>query len=610
MKRISKIVLCACALIIVTCISAHAGAPGSSCADAIPMGKDFRAEVKNGQTVWYSAWTFDLPLTVTFAPANGKNDPAPEVEMDFTCISGYYKDSILCSLFCKTSGSSGIDMGLPHKPALKSDVKDGTFVYYLSLGKRYRDLLLQVGISYNVEVFVKVTYKSDGTIKLAPDSLFTNCVDNAKFIRYGDTVQLAANDTNRHVIFPFLQWQEDTVIYKWTGTEPCEVVVANTCDFLVYNHHDGNIIDRKPIAPGDSVKIKANVIYDYVHNKEYPNEAGMYFTRIQSNAPGVLQVLKAKQAQPDGNATMLKYDKSYPLDANSKAIYYIPRSWDKDVQFTVPTEHLFSIVFSSTADFGENDTLATYSLQKKDNGRWVGITATAMKDLWKKIPTEKLYIYIRFICTEATVVTPEKWAVSDCYTNTINNLVEPNTSLTIDYTSSKVYRFSYAQWRGGDMTIKFALNSNCEVYIADTCGMNKSKTDAPYWLLPKTILKSTSPIVIPESDIASWADRIDEEGSFYALFYTSAISTNRKLTFTTTAPKEVDPVYPTSTISVVCDGTKIMVNVSQAQTIEVYDESSVKKAEWEAEPDTPHELVLPVGKYTLAGEKEKIKINL
>jgi hypothetical protein len=61
---------------------------------------------------------------------------------------------------------------------------------------------------------------------------------------------------------------------------------------------------------------------------------------------------------------------------------------------------------------------------------------------------------------------------------------------------------------------------------------------------------------------------------------------------------------------VACDGTKVVVMVSQPQTIAVYDESSVKKAEWNAEPGTPHELVLPVGKYTLVGENEKIEINL
>ena len=83
MKRLSAI-WCACAFLIGMCVPAHAGNPGSSCQDAIPMGKDYTATIKSGTSVWYSAWTFDLPLTVTFAPKNGKDDPAPHVEMHFT----------------------------------------------------------------------------------------------------------------------------------------------------------------------------------------------------------------------------------------------------------------------------------------------------------------------------------------------------------------------------------------------------------------------------------------------------------------------------------------------------------------------------------------------
>ena len=81
---------------------------GKTCATAIPLGKDYQKQVLNGQEIWYSAWTFDLPLSVYFAPEHGSADPAPIVAMDFSCTSGFYEDSILCSLFCKTSGASGI----------------------------------------------------------------------------------------------------------------------------------------------------------------------------------------------------------------------------------------------------------------------------------------------------------------------------------------------------------------------------------------------------------------------------------------------------------------------------------------------------------------------
>lgn len=609
MNQIRYILLCACAL-IGTCAQVYAQTLGAACRTAIPMGSDYSAQVKKGQTIWYSAWTFDLPLTVTFAPQS-KTDPAPDVEMDFTCTPGYYRDSILCSLFCKTSGGSGIQFDLPHKPSLSSKtLDDGTFVYYLSLGKKYRDLLLQVGISYNVEVFVKVTYKCDGTISLAPDDLFSNCVDNAKFMQFGDTVNVKANDKKRHVIVPYVQWQEDTIIYRWSGAKPCIISVSNTCDFDPIKE-TGKMIQFETVQPGDSLKVEAKYVYDWVHNEDFPNEAGMYFAKFVSEEPGTITIVKAPQTPPRGEATLLRYDKTYALNAHETGVFAIPTSWNDakiNSKFTTPTEHIFRMTIATDPDFSDTHTLKTYQFDKIESGRWQGITGKEMADFWKK--TTEQFLYIRFDCSEATTVTPEKWYMSDCYEKTAANVVNAGDNITVTKSSTTVYRFSYPQWAGGDMTVSFALNSACEVYFADTCAINRSKADASYWLVYKNSTKSTLPLTIPASEIASWADRLDEEKCFYGLFYTSANSTNRKLTFTTDAPEETDPTYPASTIAVACDGTKVVVMVSQPQTIEVYDQSSVKKAEWEADPSTPHELVLPAGKYTLVGEMEKIEINL
>lgn len=606
MKRINLLMM----FVAVAAMGIHAANPGETCSTAIPMGKDYSAQVKKSQTVWYSAWTFDLPLTVTFAPTNGKNDPAPVVEMDFSCTSGYYEDSILCSLFCKTSGS-GVAFDLPHKPSLSSKtLDDGTFVYYLSLGKQYRDLLLQVGISYNVQVYVKVVYQSAGIISLAPDDLFSNCVDGAKFMQIGDTVNVQLQDKKRHVIVPYVQWQEDTILYTWTGNEPCQLTVANTCDFDPLDNTDDNVIQFKTVQPNSTLKTPATAIYDWVHNPAFPNEAGMYYAKFYSNAPGVMKITRAQQAPPEADATILRYDRTYALDANSTAVYAIPRSWDKDVKFTTPTAHLFTMMIATSASFDDEEILKKYAFEKTTNGRWVGILGSELKTFWNKVPNDKNYLYIRFICTEATTVTPELWSLSDCYKNTASNLVVPNQTITVLRNSQTHYRFSYADWVGGDMTIKFAINSNCDVYIADTCGTNIAKADMPYWLRYKTTIKSSSPLTIPADEIASWADRIDDEGFFYAVFYTSATSTNRKLTFTTTKPEETDPTYPASTIAVVCDGGKIVVNVSEAQTITVIDELGAVMDKWDAEPGTPHELNLPPGNYSLAGEKEKISLKL
>ena len=576
------------------------------------MGKDYSAQVRNGQTVWYSAWTFDLPLTVTFAPKS-KTDPAPDVEMDFTCTPGNYQDSILCSLFCKTSGGGGIQFDMPHKPSLSSKtLDDGTFVYYLSLGKRYRDLLLQVGISYNVEVYVKVTYKCDGQISLAPDELFTNCVDNAKFMHFDDTVKVNANDKNRHVIVPYVQWQEDTVIYRWNGTSPLTMSVANTCVFDPTDNTDGNIIQYVPnVQPGDSVKVAATRIYKWVHNPEFPNEAGMYFAKFYSAAPGTITVVKAPQAPPQGDATLLRFDKTYALNAHETGVFAITRMWDDDTlntRFVTPTDHVFRMTIATSPEFKEEHILKEYQFDKSSGGHSLGIYGKDMVAFWKK--TTEQYLYIRFDCSEATTVTPSKWPVSKCVTDTKNYINALDTSFTVKRNSTGGnYKLNYSKWVGGDLKMTFTPAKKCSVYVATDCNITLSFTAANL-LYSKQLTVSENTTTITAEEIAGWADRVAEDGYIYMrLQHTESIGTY-KMAMKSEAPQDADPTYPASTIAVACDGTKVVVMVSQPQTIAVYDESSVKKAEWNAEPGTPHELVLPVGKYTLVGENEKIEINL
>ena len=597
---------------------------GRTCSRAIPMEKNpdqeftytvASASPSSPKEVWFSAMTFDLPLSVYFAPEGGASTPAPDVEMDFSCISGYYENEILCSLFCRTGGNSGINIKMPYQAVLESKtLDDGTFVYYISLGKRYRDLLLQMGISENLKVVVCVTFKSAGVLRLAPDDFFTNCMDGPKFMQIGDTVEVKAKDKDRHVIVPYVQWQEDTILYTWTGTTPCQLTVAADCGFDPTDPEQ-ELVQFNQIQPGGTLKVKAEDIYKWVTNKDFPPQAGMYFAKFYSEAEGVMKVTKAEQAAPAGGATLMRFGTSYALDANSQAIYAIPRSWNVNVMFSTPTTHLFSMQLSKTASFDEADILATYTLKAKDNGRWIGITASEMKAHWNKLAANLHYIYIRFICTEATSITGDRWAISECYEETKNNLVVPDTVLTVTRNSTTRYRFSYPQWKGGDMTIAFAINSDCNVYFADTCGMNPaaSHKDDAYWLRYKSITKSSEPLVIPAAEIDSWKDRIDEEGYFYGLFVTSANGTNRKLTFTTTAPPETDPVYPAATIVVACDeANKPFVQVSETQTITIKNEAGTEvKNIPDAQPETKYSLSeLPVGKYTLVGKNEEIVVNL
>ena len=609
--------LCACILLLGLCVPAYAGDPGTSCEDAIPMGKDYSATVKNGASVWYSAWTFDLPLTVTFAPKNGSADPAPVVEMDFTCTPGFYEDSILCSLFCKTSGAGGIQFDLPHKPKLQSKTLDnGTFVYYLSLGKQYRDYLLKMGISKNLEVYVKVTYKSAGIISMAPDDMFNNCVDNAKFMHLGDTVHVQPLDKKRHVIVPYVQWQEDTILYKWDGTMPCQLAVANTCDFDPTDNMDPEIINFQMIEPGGSFKITANQLYKYVHDPEFPNEAGMYFAKFYSDAAGVMKIEKVPQSPPRAKATLLRYDRTYPLNANETALFAIPDSWNdeaKPVQFTTPTNHLFRMSIANDPDFTDEHVIKAYPFDRALAGHWLGISGTEMVSLWKK--TTEHYLYIRFDCTEATTITPSLWEKDSCVNVTKNFIHSLDTAVLVDRNSNGGnYRLYYPQYAGGDMKLTFtkkgtSTGAECKVFIASDCKITTSET-ASNLLFYKKLTASQKSVTISAEEIASWADGVAADGNIYARFHHTQSAGQWQMKLHSDAAPDADPIYPASTIAVTCEESQVIVSVSEAQTIVITDEAEAQVDTWDAVPGTPHVLNLPAGKYTLQGEKEKIALNL
>lgn len=612
--KVLRNILCACALSLGLYAPVYAGT-GSSCSDPIEMGTSYSAQVRNNQTVWYSANTMDLPLKVTFTPLNTTNIKAPEVEMDFTCTTGYYEDSILCRLFCVTSSSSILDMGLPYKPNLKVETIGGKTVYSLALGKAYRDLLLKNGIYYNLKVLVKVTYHCNGVISLSPDDLFSSCVDNAKFMRIGDTVNVTALNKQRHVVVPYLQWQSDTIRYKWTDAQqPCILAVANKCDFDPSATPDDDVIDYQTMQPGDSVTVSAALITQYVNNQvDFPNEAGMYFAKFYSAGPGVMKIVKAPQTPPRGNATILRFDRTYALNANESALYAIPTSWNDDTlntKFVTPTDHVFSLTIATDPDFSTEHTLKTYQFEQSDEGHWQGIFGSEMTSFWNQ--TSEKYLYVRFDCSEATTVTPSKWEASACIKKTTYLEITPNTTLVVTRNNkTKIYRLSYKGLIGGDLTASFSKNDACRLFVESDCDISTSTQTAPPERLAYKNMQGRNTVTITADNIAAWKDKVVDQGYVYLLFYTTA-NGGGTVTLNSSAPEEGDPEYPSSTIAVACDNAnQYYVEVTKAQTITIKNAEGTDVKTINAQPAVKYSLSdLSAGTYTLQGETETITLSL
>ena len=631
MKQLNKIVyVCAIALSVLFAVGtpAFAAAPGTTCSTAIPLGDDFSENITGPKSVWYTAWTFDLPLTVYFVPQN-ETDPAPDVEMDFSCLSGFYTDSILCSLFCKTAGSSGIDMNMPHKAALQSKrLDDGTFVYYLSLGKKYRDLLLQMGISYNLEVFVHVTYKGAGTISIAPDDMFTNCMDGPKFIHLGDTVKVKPLDKNRHVIVPYIQWSDDSIRYVWDGTAPVQVVVSAACDFDPDpSAMDERILQSKPLDKKDTLKVTSDKMKYYLDGNQVPSEAGMFFAKFYTEGTGVMKIERVPQAPPRGGATLLRYDKQTPIPVTTPEqmaspvtepakLFAIPYTWTTATLFTTPTDHVFRMYIGTDPNFTAETAIATYQFNRTDTCHWLGLKDEEMQALWTN--TREQYLYVRFECTAKTTLTPTKWRPSDCVDKSV--LITKNSTFAVNSRSTTVYRIFYADWKDGDMSVYWDQTNMCKMLVLKNCDVtttNGNNSSIVYY----EELEDRDTYLITVAELADeWTAGLDKDGYIYVRFYTTN-SLGGKITISTNAPEEEDPapiVYPSATIAVVCDGNptsagqQYNVLVSKDQVLSLYsgditDIAGVTPMDtWSQTVGESHALTLNSGVYVLRGQDDEL----
>ena len=575
---------------------------GKSCSDPIVLGKDFSATINGAGAVWYVANTFDLPLAIDFYPTN-PSDEGPTLELDFSCTPWKYDDPILCGLFC-SSNSAYIALPYTETPSPSYD-KEGKLRYHVEMGEFYRDLLLEQGIDYNVQVFVKATFHGSGSIGISPDA-FSTCMDGAKFMHLGDTVQVKAQDSERHVIVPYIQWQYDSIRYIWSGEKRVTLaVMGKRCDFDPLDNSDENMLQFKRIQPGDTLKMTSADIKHYLDDKTKQKDGGMYFAKFYSDAPGVMKIERVPLTPPEGGATLLTYGKTAKIRANAlDDLYAFPCTWTTATLFSTPTDFIFRMYIGTTPDFTKETSIASYQFDKTPHGHQLGFFDDDMKALCAQ--TKGKYLYVRFECAQATTVLPTLWAPSQCVAKSA--IVRPSEPVSISAKSTANHRLLYSDWQGGDMTIEWKCQTGaCPFYVGDSC--IRATEEDPHVFYNSRISRNNS-VTISASDIASWASHVDGDGYLYMVFNPNNKGT---ITITTTAPEETDPeivepVIPHATVHVSCadgDPHTLLVTVSVPQTLTVTANGATVE-QWAATPAEPHTLNLSAGQYSLTGTKEEI----
>ena len=502
---------------------------GLTCENPIPVDKSYVGAVNDGDELWYTASTYDLPLHVYFSPNVMDSKRSPEVLIDFTCDPGVYNDHKLDSVL-QILEVMGVSMPVEFR-CDKVD-RNGKVEWDLSIDERYRDQLTEYGLTHNIQAFVKVYYPEGGEIRLTPDQTFQNCMANGRYVKLGDTITIAANDSNTMLVLPFSEWKNDSLQFVWIGEKPARVWVAEEeCQF----------------TPVDaSVYVKAK--YDLDNNtvkRLYTEDMqvaiknwigkGIFYGKVLSDAPGKLVVERVPLGAIQGDAMLLKHGQEVKLAANDDRVFCFPKTW-KATEFLANTEFLMAMHVSATPDFqpGDANVLTVYPFSNTDNKRTLNITSGDIANLAASATDD--YLYVRFTCNSATTLKPSLWNVSSCIDETI--LITLGEPKRIPSSDKNVYRIIYDDIANYDMTVKWGnKNANLSVYVASYCDFFTTSPDK----LKTIAVKKNSSTIVKANEVDSWANSVEVDGFLYLRFNSSRAG---DVTFTSAKPAEEDPETP------------------------------------------------------------------
>jgi hypothetical protein len=287
------------ALVVVLFATSMMAQTGLACEDPIPVDENYVGTVDGPCELWYTAWTYDLPLNVHFVPDAENSMYSPEIEVDFTCIPGVYSDKKLDSLI---NFVDAYDVTFPLELMCDLISPNGKNEWSLSVNKTYREQLAEFGIPYNLQAYIKVKFYESGRITLKPDTLFKNCMETAEYLHLGDTIEISANDVDRVFVLPYTDWQEDSIRYVWIGeqsatiyaaVQECSFEPSTTNGFVWTTYHVTADVPCKLYPSQMKTAIKENV------------GGGLFYGKVIAPVAGKLVVEKIPMASAEGGATLL-----------------------------------------------------------------------------------------------------------------------------------------------------------------------------------------------------------------------------------------------------------------------------------------------------------------
>ena len=502
---------------------------GLTCEDPIPVDKSYTAHVNADDELWYTASTWDLPLHVYFSPDVDNSTWSPEVQIDFTCQYGDYShdhklDSVINIL-------KMLGLTLPVEFMCDKVVRDGKVEWDLSIDERYRDQLTEYGLTHDIQAFVKVYFPDGGEIRLTPDPTFQDCMENGHYAKLSDTIEIAANDSNKMIVLPYSEWKDEDVRFVWVGEKPARVWVAeDECRFTptdasiyIRAKYDLDANTNKVLTPADMQAAIDNWI-----------GAGVFYGKVLSDAPGKLVIERIPLGAIQGDAILLKHGESVQLQANDNRVFCFPKTW-KSTEFLANTQYLMAMHVANTPEFepGDANVISKYAFSKDGNKRQLQLSKGDISNLGTSATDD--YLYVRFVCNQSTQLTPSLWNVDPCISRTV--LIPSGEAVSIPANANSVYRIIYDDFANYEFTVSWTGQVPTSISVSSYCDFETTDPN----IMKKITVRAKSSTKVTAADVDSWAASLEEDGFIYL-----RIVSNRQgdVTFTSAKPAETDPEGP------------------------------------------------------------------
>ena len=524
---------------------------GLTCENAIPVDTSYVGSVPAAGTYYYSASTYDLPMTCYFYPET-TIDQAPKIYVDFTCTPGVYEDPNLQNMIMSASGW-GVETPIAFYFNRSLDEYNRE-VYTLTINESYREMMTMFDITYNIDAIIQLVAPSAGEITMRPDTTFKACVENSEWLNMPDTVVTGIQHESDSYVLPFVEWRNDSIRFRWMGTEsPATVWIGEDCNFEMKLTGDNCALDMFVLHPdkgnGENIRnFSKQEISDYI---SLFGEGGVYYMRTVCSEDGELVIEKKPMDEAMAKAIPMAFDQASNVSANAiEQVYYFPKEWaNYNVIWQSSAAQKVTAHFASNVNF-EGEALGVEEFQSAELGRELRLSRKQMNTLFAGVQGDN--IFVKFISNAPTTITPVLWSAGPCVEGADEIYVNDSVQLQRNATNT-AWRVNIEQWAKQDVKLYWEGTSSIKIFLCDTCkGFTLGKNNQHVKLYKEIIINSNATrdtLTLTKDELAAVSQYADADGFMYFRFNNSATGSMIVIA-EVEEPIIPDPIYDTITAAI------------------------------------------------------------